>query len=103
MIDIWIRTTDMLRSISDKVKIKTNDYLYFTIYATDKENTKIGTVCKTYKSECSHVKCVTVELRNNSFYVQIYANEEEQKILNKLSKISERILKENVIVLIEDM
>lgn len=103
MIDIWIRTTDMLRSISNKIVIKTNDYLYFTIYATDKENTRIGSVSKSYKSESSHVKCVTVELRNNSFYMQVFANENEAQILNKLSKISERILKENMLIQIENM
>lgn len=103
MTDLWIRTTDMLRSISDKIVIKTNDYLYFELRATDEKHTRIGSVDKTYKSENSHVKCVIVELCHNSFYMQILANEDEQKILNKLSKVSERILKENMLIKIENM
>jgi len=103
MTDLWLCATDMLRSISDKIVIKTNDYLYFELRATDEKHTRIGSVNKTYKSKNSHVKCVTVELRYNSFYMQIYANESEIQILNKMSKISERILKENMIILIEDM
>lgn len=103
MKDLWIHTTDMLRSISDKIVIKTNDYLYFELFATDKENTKIGSVSKSYKSESSHVKCVSVELRNNDFYMQVFANEDETQILNKLSIISEKILKENMLIKIENM
>lgn len=103
MTDLWIHTTDMLRSISDKVTIKSDDHLYYTIYATDAKRTEIGSVSKSYKSESSHVKCVTVELRNNSFYIQVCANESETQILNKLSNISERILKENMLIQIENM
>lgn len=102
MTDIWIRTTDLLKSISDRVAIKTDDHLYYTVYATGKEDTRIGSVNKSYESKNSHVKCVTVELRNN-FYLQIYANENETQILNKLSRISEEILKENMLVQIENM
>lgn len=103
MIDIWICTTDMLKSISDKVMVETADYLHFTVYATDEEHTEIGTVHKTYKTKGPHIKCVTVELRRDSFYMQICANEDEQKILNKLSSISERILSDNMIIQIESM
>lgn len=103
MTDLWIRTTDMLRSISDKIAIKTDDYLYFELIATDEKHTRIGSVSKTYKSENSHVKCVTVELRQNSFYLQIYANESEIQIFNKLSKVLERILQENMLIQIENM
>lgn len=103
VIDLWIHTTDMLRSISNKVVIKTNDYLYYVIYATDRKHTRIGSVNKSYASENSHVKCITVQLRYNSFYMQVRANESEIQILNKLSKISERILKENMLIQIESM
>lgn len=106
MTDLWICTTDMLNSISDKIEIKTDDYVYFELFATDKKHTKIGSVTKSYKSENSknsHVKCIIIELYHDNFYMQICANENEQQILNKLSKLSERILKENMIIQIENI
>lgn len=102
MTDLWLCTTDMLKSIANQVTIKTNDHLRYLIYANDEKNTKIGIVAKTYASVNSHVKIIYVKLRNN-FCMKITADTAKSTILTSLSEIASKILEENAIIKIENM
>lgn len=102
MTDLWLHTSDMLKSIANQVTIKTNDHLHYLIFANDKKNTEIGSIIKAYKINNSHVKSVIIKLHNN-FYTQIDANMSEAVILSALFKVVNIILEENTLIMIENM
>lgn len=63
MNNIWLLTSDMIKRISDRVKVETTDNLYYTICLNTDKSTIICTVEKTYDN---HVEVVKYQFRNSA-------------------------------------
>lgn len=97
MTDVWQYTTDMLNSIKDRISVSSTDHLYYVLRANTSKHTIIGTINKTYDE---HVKVVDVQLRDNRF--RLSSKDTEATIKNSITKLSNDILDESMIISIEE-
>ena len=97
MTDVWQYTTDMLVSLKDRIRVESNDHLYYVLRANTGKHTIIGTINKTYDD---HVKIVDVQLRENSF--RLSSNDTDAEIKSKIKNLSNDILDESIIIQIEE-
>lgn len=97
MTDVWQYTTDMLTSLRDRITVESDDHLYYVLRANTDKHTIIGTINKTYDE---HVKVVDVQLRETTF--RLSSKDTEATIKHNITKLSNDILDESMIITIEE-